>query len=459
MAIPAHAVLPALELDHDQQAEPWGFPEWFLIAQTVLPAVLYLPGTQSFRTLLRILPFAISLAALAMHRRQSIRHPAEQLLLGAVLYLVIMIFHPTTNTLLAGLAQTALYLSVLAPLFWAPSMVGSADRLARLLVILMVCNGVNSFVGVMQVLDPGRWLPADFSEVYLARYDLDALSYIGNDGRRIIRPPGLFDSPGAVSGPAMTASLLGAALLFQPVGLYQRALGAFFAACGFAAIFLSQVRTSILITLGTFLVFGAILVLQRRVVKAGLFAAVGVGLVGVAWIYALGLGGEGMGQRFLSMHEDGIAKTYDVSLRAPMMYNAFTNMLPSYPFGAGLGRWGMMRVHFGDESNVLSPMIWSELQIPSWVLDGGIVLLVLYSLALLVTTFHQFFTACRSPNAGIRIWAAPVVASCAGTLVLVFGFAPFTAPIGMQYWFLAGALFGAYIHDNESSRYQALDAG
>jgi hypothetical protein len=36
-----------------------------------------------------------------------------------------------------------------------------------------------------------------------------------------------------------------------------------------------------------------------------------------------------------------------------------------------------------------------------------------------------------------------VAAINGGVLVLMFGFAPFTAQIGMQYWFLAGALHGA----------------
>ena len=44
---------------------PWGFAEVFIISQTALPALLYLPGTQAFRLPIRFSAFAISLAAFA----------------------------------------------------------------------------------------------------------------------------------------------------------------------------------------------------------------------------------------------------------------------------------------------------------------------------------------------------------------------------------------------------------
>jgi hypothetical protein len=43
---------------------PWGFPEFFVISQTAIPALLYLPGSQQFRLYIRIASFAISFATL-----------------------------------------------------------------------------------------------------------------------------------------------------------------------------------------------------------------------------------------------------------------------------------------------------------------------------------------------------------------------------------------------------------
>src|SRR5258706_12709996 len=40
--------------------EKWGFPQVFVISQTAIPALLYLPGSQQFRLYIRIASFAIS---------------------------------------------------------------------------------------------------------------------------------------------------------------------------------------------------------------------------------------------------------------------------------------------------------------------------------------------------------------------------------------------------------------
>ncbi|NQT12779.1 MAG: hypothetical protein HQ582_08520, partial [Planctomycetes bacterium] len=404
----------------------WGFAEWFVIAQTALPALMFLPGTQPFRVVLRILPFGASLAALCLFR-VSWSHPATRWIAAALAYLAVMIFHPTTNTVLAGFAQVMLCLAVVAPLFWAPAMVRSVGQLKRLLLILLVCNGVNSAVGVLQVYDPDRWLPSEFSSVITnSRYGLNPLTYVGADGRRIVRPPGLFDAPGAVCGPAMVAALLGIVVFFQPANAFWKAAGPALAALGAAAILFSQVRTALLIMVGTCAVFVAVLFVQKRMAKVGGIVALGLLLFLASWTYAVNVGGKSVEERFAVLVDDGIVATYDNTNRGTMLTHAFTQLLPQYPLGAGLGRWGMMRAYFGDESNLASPMIWSELQINSWILDGGIVLLVLYSVAILVTTRNQLHIAFRSRDPGLQAWAPPVVALCAGTIALIFGFTPFT---------------------------------
>ena len=61
---------------------PSGLLEWFAISQTALPALLYLPGIQSFRTVIRVSAFAVSLLAFAYwyfgnRPRLPLRHPAQ----------------------------------------------------------------------------------------------------------------------------------------------------------------------------------------------------------------------------------------------------------------------------------------------------------------------------------------------------------------------------------------------
>ena len=101
----------------------WGLPEWFAVAQVAGPALLYLPGSQTFRVPLRVGVFAFSLMGLAwcLRRSRFARvHPSWILLVSAAVYMAVMLLHPATNTTMAGLAQIGMHFAVAAPLFWAP---------------------------------------------------------------------------------------------------------------------------------------------------------------------------------------------------------------------------------------------------------------------------------------------------------------------------------------------------
>jgi hypothetical protein len=185
--------------------------------------------------------------------------------MGALAYLGLMLLHPTTNNLRAGLAQIVLYLAVLAPVFWAPALVRGPRHLARLLVLLFICNGANSLVGILQVYNPAVWMPEELSRVVTASpFGLDAVSYIGPGGGRIIRPPGLFDAPGAVCGPAMITVLLGLYFSVSATGLTKRLLASVLAVAGMAAIYLSQVRSSLVVVTVMVLAFSGLLMFLHR---------------------------------------------------------------------------------------------------------------------------------------------------------------------------------------------------
>lgn len=441
--------LPARTADFaSREAAPsrWGFPEFFVISQTVLPALLYLPGTQPLRVLIRISPYAISLGALGWwyhHRDKASRsHPAGGWLLAAVAYLVLMIFHPTTNTLLAGAAQTALYLAVLAPLFWASNVVRDPKQLWRLLAIILVCNGINAVVGILQVYDPDHWLPKEYSVIATAVCG-NPLAYVGKDGQQIVRPPGLSDSPGAVCGPAATAALLG--LLFcanSALSAWRRIASMALAFAGVVAIYLSQVRSSLIVVVASVLAYAIVLFLQgeRRRMSAVLGLATALIVCGLT--LAILLGGSGVSERFETLISEDPQTVYYTN-RGNQVEYALQELWWQYPIGAGLGRWGMMRMYFGDEANTASPPIWAEIQIPAWILDGGIPLILLYGIAVGWAVRYEWSAARHGAAPNLRAVAAAVLASNFGTLLLLLSYTPFVAPVGMQYWFLSGALYGA----------------
>ena len=152
----------------DESARPSGFAEWFVLSQTVLPALMFLPGSQTYRLPLRVGAYGISLFAFALWwfdrggRKQG-KHPAERFLMFVLVILVLSVAHPLTNSLQSGLAQTLLYFAIFCPLFWARGYVTTRRQLQRVLLLLLICNGINSIVGVLQVYDPGRWMPRELS--------------------------------------------------------------------------------------------------------------------------------------------------------------------------------------------------------------------------------------------------------------------------------------------------------
>jgi hypothetical protein len=431
-----------------ESIRPSGFAEWFALSQTLLPALLFLPGSQAYRLPIRIGAYAISLYAFVLywfHRggRKQGDHPAERYLMLVLLVLALSIVHPLTNSLEAGVAQVALYFAIFCPVFWARSYVTTRRHLVRVLLILLVCNGINSIVGVLQVYDPDRWMPRELSMVFTGSRDaLSAASYVGPGGRLIIRPPGLFDTPGAVCSAGTVAALFGLIMCLEPLALWKRALSLAMAIAGLSAIYLSHVRVSLVVAVGMMAMYVGMLIVQKQARRVTGFTMLAGGLLVGSLSLATILGGESIAERFTTLIAEDPRQLYYQSRGIAVEY-AFSNLLVDYPLGAGLARWGMMRAYFGDPAKLDSAELFAEVQPNAWILDGGIFLLVFYSLALLATVFRDLKLVRTLANPDDRLWASAVIAANFGTLALVFSFVPFGTAAGMQFWFLEGALHGA----------------
>lgn len=426
--------------------ERWGFPEFFVVSQTLIPALLYFPGTQPFRLYIRVASFVISFATLLWWAvaagKKSRSHPAQPWIFAAMAYVVLMFLHPMTSSTFAGLAQFVLYLSVIAPIFWAGTFVHTPERLARLMALLLICNGLNAVVGVLQVYDPGRWMPPEMSRVMTESvYGLGTVTYRGPEGRMIVRPPGLFDTPGAVAGPGMYAALLGLVFATSAIAIWKRlaAIGASFA--GIAAIYLSQVRVSLVVAILMLVSYFSLLVAQKRRSRAMIFAGAAVAIVIATFSFALVLGGESIAERTFTLFAQDPLALYAGSRGGQLSYT-FGELLQKYPLGAGLGRWGMIAVYFGNSATPGAEPLWVEIQVAGWAIDGGFALLLLYIGALAVTLLTDVRVARMHPDARVRACASVVLAANLGTAALIFTFTPFVTQIGLQFWFLAGALHG-----------------
>ncbi len=436
-------------------AVPWGFAEVFIISQTALPALLYLPGSQSFRLAIRFSAFAISLAAFAWYAIESTTQtPRSQMqpwVAAIMSLLALMLFHPETSSLPGGIAHIAVYFAVLAPLFWAPEFVKSPEQLARILWILLLCSGANAVVGVLQVYDPARWLPAEFSRVVTAtEAGMGAVTYIGAQGQKIVRPPGLFDTPGAVAGPAMFAALLGLVFAVSAIPTWKRALSLGIAGAGLAAIYLSQVRVSLVATTVMMATYTIVSMRQGRVARASQFGMLAGVVVMVSLSAAVALGGAAISDRVNSLFQADPLTVYQ-GARGSQLTFTFVELLFQYPLGAGLGRWGMASGYFGS-SNPTSPPIWAEIQFTGWMIDGGVLMIAVYLGALATATVSQWRISQATQYPRLAVCGAVVLAAGLGPAIMVISFTPFVAQIGIQYWFLAGALHGV------ACRYRVNDA-
>jgi hypothetical protein len=435
----------------DQESvRPKGFAEWFAVSQTLLPALLLLPGSQAYRLPLRVGAYAISFYAFALWwldraGRKEGKHPAERYLLLVMIVLTASIAHPDTVGLVPGIATVLMYFTILCPLFWARAYVTNRRQLVRVLAILIVCNGINSIVGVLQVYDPARWMPRELSMFYAAGSQMSAaVTYVGPGGRLIMRPPGLFDTPGAVCGAGTIAAMFGLIFALEPIAWWKRLLAFTMAGAGIAAIYLSHVRVSLVVAVAMMTFYLALLAFLREHKRFTQFGTLAAGILAGAFVLAVALGGQSILERFSTLLAEDPATLY-YNNRGVAFQHGFTTLLAQYPMGAGLARWGMMHYYFGAPSRMDVAEMFAEVQPSAWVLDGGVFLLAFYCLALVATVIYDAMFVRSLADPDDRRWSAAVIAANFGTLVLVFTFVPFGTVGGMQFWFLEGALHGAMV--------------
>lgn len=419
----------------------WGWLEAFVIAQTAVPALLFFPGTQGVRTSLRVLPYLMALAPLALvllsGRRGSYRHPAVPVLVMVLLLLVpLLAFGPGAGGSTAGpVAQLTLIAAVLAPAFWVPRFVQDDRQFRRLLWIMLVTNGVNSFVGVMQAYDPERWMPAQISAMI---DDVGKYTYEGAQGRLLIRPCGLFDTPGAVSGPGAWSVILGLCLSMQERTRGRRGIALGFAFLGMAAIYLTLVRTAFVVAAIAIAAYLLVISQRERLERSAIQLVIAVAVAATGMMAAAAFGGDAVRERFGTLFETPPDDLYYGS-RGAMLEEALSKDLFNYPFGDGLGRWGMVPVHFGGGGH------FAEIQIHGWIIDGGIMLVLLYVTAICIALRHDLTLALRSRERQIYQAATTVFAMNLGVAAMIFTFVPFHTQIGIQFWLMTAAL-GAAAH-------------
>jgi len=427
-----------------------GWLELVVLSQTIFPAMMFVPALLPLRFVTRVAAFALPVAAWAAYvlwgRRPAgarLYPPAPFLAFAAVWVAGSAILNPGVNTLLSALCALGIMLGVLGPAFWATASIRDPRQLSRLMVLLLACNGASAVMGMAQVYRPDTFRPPRMPLLEANPGQEKALEIELSDGRRILRPPGLTDTPGGAAIGGQASCIFGLALALLPIAWWKRGLCLGLALVGLTIIFYSQVRVLLVTLVLGLMLWAAILALRRDVKKLSTLATCAglLSVVAIGWVVRSG--GAQVMKRFLALVEGNVSTVYYKN-RGAFVENALYESLPRYPLGAGPGRTGMAQAMFG---NPLAPVarapLYAETQIEMWVYDGGAPLLLAYALALAAAMVVAANTALRSPDPRVAYWAGVIMVYGVTIVASTFGYPVFMAPAGVQFWALFGALHGA----------------
>jgi hypothetical protein len=424
----------------------WGWLEVFVMVQVLWGVLLFVPGSQAYRVYIRGFPYVASLIALGACARSSGADsgaPGARWILASLVFMVASLVHPAT-WLMSGAAQVVFQLSIAAPVFWIARMWLTAERLERLLLLVFGANFLSAGLGLLQVYYPQTFMPPEFSRLAL-RLNADivgALTYIGADGREIVRPPWLSDLPGGAAVSATITALLGFAFATRERTTHQLRLW-FIAASvvGLTVVYLTQVRSMLVMICVCMAAAGAVRLRQGRMAHTAWIAGSAAALVVASFTWAVAVGGESVVDRFQSILDVGVVQSYQEN-RGIFLTYTFQELLYEYPFGAGIGRWGMMSAYFGDPTNWQFPALWAEIQLTGWLYDGGVLLWICYAGAIAAATYHTYRVACSSEP-----YLSDLATMVLSVQVLVIGLC-FTGPVfntqtGIVFWLLSASVYGA----------------
>ncbi|XXF79108.1 hypothetical protein P2318_04975 [Myxococcaceae bacterium GXIMD 01537] len=417
----------------------------FVALQFVMQLALLSGSIGSLRVLVRTGAFGTSLALLVLLPGKGPLHPAVRALRWVFAILGVSLLHPTTNSLLAGVAQIALYVAIVAPIFWVPRLTIDGKVLGRLMLVIFLVNAASAVFGVLQVYFPGSFQPVLSSAIAWQEDYARSLQFTLANGQRIYRPMGLTDVPGGAASAGFFVVLLGSGFLLasRRVLAILASMGLMF--LGVFCLYLSQVRATTVILAVALVVLAVMLALAgqvQRLVRLGLvlgLCAVG----GVSW--AVSVGGDGALKKWTSLFEDDAATVYYAN-RGHFLEYTWNEVLPEVPLGAGLGRWGMIYGYFGEEGDPERGPLYAELQWTGWLYDGGVPLTLAYVAAVLLAMLWAF-RILRDPlsrQSQLWLWASVIFAYDVGVLALTFSYPVFIGQTGLEFWVLNAVLFNAY---------------
>ncbi|HEY2407157.1 MAG TPA: hypothetical protein VGI10_14195 [Polyangiaceae bacterium] len=414
----------------------------FAIFQFVCQLGLLIPVVGELRFVWRTAAFLASIVLVVSIPTPSKGQRIQRSVAGwayAVLGITALEWLHPGGTGLASLAQIAMYVAILGPTLWVPRLKVTSSTLGHLIVLMWVFYTASAALGVLQTYFPGHFempvsaMVAEHGKDFVRSLEIQLAS-----GERVFRPMGLTDVPGGAASAGMYAVLLSVAIVQVPK-LFPgaRVLAVCSMMLGMICLYLCQVRAAI-VTLGICLV--AMIALLAVMLKTSrlIIAALAIAAVApLAFALASAVGGHSVSERLSTLVENDAATVY-YEHRGKFLEHTIYDLLPAYPLGAGLGRWGMIDRYLGAPGD----SIYVEIQWTGWLLDGGLPLVLAYCALIAVASRRALTIAFRSQGVdrSLSVWACLVVAYNIGAAALCFSYAVFISNIGLEFWLLNASL-------------------
>jgi hypothetical protein len=417
-------------------------PLVFLTFEFACQVALLFPALAGLRVLFRSAPFVACLMLLMLPGKTPDHHPARSMAVAMVAILAASMLHPSTNSPVAGGATLLLNLAILSPLFWVPRLRLDAAAIRRLFLLMWVFQTASAVTGALQVYFPGRFEPATAS--VLTDDMLGSLKITLADGSRIFRPMGLTDAPGGAGIGGMYSVLFAMALWLERPRLLFRVVLLLSMGIGLFALYICQVRSLLVMLLPALVASIWSQLSELRVGRAIAIAAPVLATAVVALGFAMTVGGDAVTVRLNTLIAGDPGSLY-ISNRGIFLQSTLTDLLPQYPFGAGLGRWGMMFSYFGDRYNAEGGAIWAEIQWTGWLLDGGVPLMLAAGAGMFMALREGFRAATSKASVlrGLSGLSGMLLGYSMGIVALTFSGCPFASTLGLDFWLLNAAVVAA----------------
>lgn len=423
-----------------------GWLEWFILVQTALLGILFVPGVSAIRPWVRILSYGMGLIfwffVLWQGRTDPVglRYPARGLLAFCGVWLLLELFHPNNYSLLTAAGQAALYLSVLSPVFWAPKVLTDTRQIGRVMAVVFACNALSVLLGIAQFYRPETFNPPVIPALNNVWHG-DDLRFETADGRKILRPCGLTDTPGGVAPAGTTVALLGLCWALRPVSAWKRLGSLGLAFLGVAIIYYTQIRMTMVMLVISMIALVLLLAIRGQYGKAAALTAGGVAIMAGAMAWAVHNVGVKVFDRFFVVLERGPVG-YSLQSRGGYVQDGMIQ-LAQYPLGYGLGWWGQIYGLFFIP-NKISP-VWVEVMVQAWVYDGGLPLWLGYVGAIVVALYSSARIALTTRDPDLAFWATVITALNLSVAASCLSYVTFLSPVGLNFWLMSAALQAAEV--------------